>query len=93
MTTQHFPKASLCLLAAASACGPLLAAEPVMIEKPLWELGLGGGVLVQPHYPSSDEHQTRGLGLPYVVYRGDVLRIGDGGAARAVASENSNYEL
>jgi hypothetical protein len=31
--------------------------------------------------------------LPYIVYRGDVLRIGDGGAARAVASENGNYEL
>ncbi len=75
---------------------PALAAEeaePVMLEKPLWELGAGAGVLVQPHYPGSSQHQTRGLGLPYVVYRGDVLRIGDGQTARAVAAENNFYEL
>ena len=69
------------------------ADAPVMIEKPLWELGLGGGAVVQPHYPSSSEYHTRGLGLPYVVYRGDILRIGDGGGTRAVAAENANYEL
>lgn len=69
------------------------AEEPVMIERPLWELGLGGGALIQPHYPASDEYQTRGLGLPYIIYRGDILRIGDGQAARAVAAENSFYEL
>lgn len=78
-----------------AAC-PALAdedSEPVMLEKPLWELGAGAGALVQPHYPGSSQHQTRGLGLPYVVYRGDVLRIGDGQSARAVAAENSFYEL
>ena len=42
---------------------------------------------------SSSEHQTRGLALPYLVYRGEVLRIGDGQSARAVAAENSRYEL
>jgi MipA family protein len=67
--------------------------EPVMLEKPLWELGFGAGLLVQPHYPSSSETQVRGLGLPYIVYRGDVLRIGDGQSARAVAAESNLYEL
>lgn len=71
----------------------LQAAEPALSAKPLWELGVGGGVLLQPQYPASDEYQTRGLGLPFVVYRGDVLRIGDGGAARAVALENEKVEL
>jgi MipA family protein len=93
MKTVKLLKSSAVFVATSIVSMPLLAAEPVLIEKPLWELGLGGGVLVQPHYPSSDETQTRGLGLPYMVYRGDVLRIGDGGAARAVASENGNYEL
>lgn len=69
------------------------AKEPVMLEKPLWELGFGAGLLIQPHYPGSSEQQTRGLGLPYVVYRGDVLRIGDGQSARAVAAESNFYEL
>jgi MipA family protein len=74
--------------------GAAMAAEgPVMIEKPLWELGFGAGALIQPHYPSSDEYQVRGLGLPYVVYRGDIFRIGDGQSARAVAAENNLYEL
>lgn len=67
--------------------------EPVMLEKPLWELGFGAGVLNQPQYPGSGERQTRGLGLPYMVYRGDILRIGDGQSARAVAAENSFYEV
>src|SRR5690554_7521233 len=67
--------------------------EPVMLEKPLWELGLGGGLLIQPQYPGAGERQTRGLALPYMVYRGDILRIGDGQSARAVAAENSFYEL
>jgi len=75
---------------------PLHAAEeePVLIEKPLWELGFGAGAFIaQPMYPSSSETQTRALGLPYMVYRGEVLRIGDGQSARAVASENEFYEI
>lgn len=96
--THHTSNLPLLLLTAAllMPAPRLLAAEPdapVMIEKPLWELGLGGGAVVQPHYPASSEYQTRGLGLPYVVYRGDILRIGDGGGARAIAAESGNYEL
>lgn len=81
------------LMSAALSAQAAAPEEPVMIEKPLWELGLGGGGVVQPHYPSSSEYQTRGLVLPFVVYRGDILRIGDGGGTRAVAAENANYEL
>lgn len=62
-------------------------------NKPLWELGFGAGVLQAPVYPSSSENQFRGLALPYVVYRGDVFRIGDGQTARAVAFENDTVEL
>ena len=81
---------TLCSLASAQDADEEIAAE---LEKPLWELGVGAGALLQPQYPSSSEHQTRGLALPYVVYRGEVLRIGDGQSARAVAAENSRYEL
>lgn len=83
----------LSLLIAVIAIPALADDEPVMLEKPLWELGLGGGLLVQPNYPSSSENQTRGIVLPYIVYRGDVLRIGDGQSARAVAAESNWYEL
>ncbi len=81
---------TLCSLASAQDADEEIVAE---LEKPLWELGVGAGALMQPHYPSSSEHQTRGLALPYLVYRGEVLRIGDGQSARAVAAENSRYEL
>ena len=98
MTISRSYRILLCVFSITLATLPWPAfaadeSEPDAIEKPLWELGLGAGALVQPQYPGSSEHQTRGLGLPYVVYRGDVLRIGDGQAARAVAAENSFYEL
>lgn len=77
--------------------GLLLAAsvqaEPPMEELPLWELGFGAGALYTPDYPSSSERRTRAIALPYVVYRGDVFRIGDGQTARAVAVESSRFEL
>lgn len=61
--------------------------------KPLWELGLGAGALYSPDYPSSSQKHVRAIALPYVVYRGDILRIGDGQAVRAVAFENDRIEL
>lgn len=77
--------------------GLLLAAtvnaEPYPEEVPLWELGFGAGVLHTPDYPSSSERSTRAIALPYMVYRGDVFRLGDGQAARAVAAESARFEL
>jgi outer membrane scaffolding protein for murein synthesis (MipA/OmpV family) len=61
--------------------------------EPLWELGFGAGALHAPAYPSSSERNARALALPYIVYRGDVFRIGDGQIVRAVAFENDNVEL
>ena len=61
--------------------------------KPLWELGIGAGTLYGPDYPSSSQSQLRAIALPYVVYRGNILRIGDGQAVRAVAFDNDRVEL
>jgi len=61
--------------------------------KPLWELGVGGGALYAPDYPSSSQRSVRGLALPYIIYRGEVFRIGDGQAAQAVAFENDRLQL
>ncbi|HJW82644.1 MAG TPA: MipA/OmpV family protein [Acidiferrobacterales bacterium] len=44
-------------------------------EKPLWELGLGFFALTSPDYRGSDESRGYLLPLPYVIYRGDILRI------------------
>ena len=45
------------------------------LEKPLWELGIGLGLLQMPDYRGSDENRLYLLPYPYVVYRGDILKV------------------
>ena len=45
------------------------------LEKPLWEVGIGLGLLQIPDYRGSDENRFYPLPYPYVVYRGDFLKI------------------
>jgi outer membrane protein len=59
----------------------------------LWELGIGSGAFYNPKYPASSEGQVFGLVLPFVVYRGETFRIGDGGGARAIIIENETFEV
>lgn len=61
--------------------------------QPLWEVGVGGGVGNVPNYPASSERNVIALAAPYLVYRGDVFRVGDGGGARAVVVEKSDVEF
>lgn len=44
-------------------------------EKPRWELGFGVGPLISPDYRGSNESQVYILPLPYIIYRGDVLKV------------------
>lgn len=44
-------------------------------ELPLWEAGLGFTGLSIPDYRGSDERRGYILPLPYLVYRGDILRV------------------
>ncbi|MFM2043096.1 MAG: hypothetical protein RLY86_1672 [Pseudomonadota bacterium] len=62
-------------------------------EKPLWEVGLFGGAAWLPDYPAASQGQFRALPLPYVIYRGDVLKIGDRGLVRAEADVGERWEL
>ena len=43
-------------------------------ELPLWEAGFGGTGLSMPDYRGSDEQRGYVFPMPYVVYRGDILR-------------------
>jgi outer membrane protein len=43
-------------------------------ERPLWEAGLGFTGLSIPDYRGSNERQEYVLPVPYVVYRGDIMR-------------------
>lgn len=44
-------------------------------EKPLWEAGAGFGVLQMPDYRGSDKIRSYLLPYPYVVYRGEILKV------------------
>jgi outer membrane scaffolding protein for murein synthesis (MipA/OmpV family) len=46
-------------------------------ERPLWELGIGLGLLQMPDYRGSDENRLYWLPYPYVVYRGDIFKVED----------------
>src|SRR4030042_1849052 len=44
-------------------------------KKPVWELGVGAGLLYIPDYRGSNESRFYVLPYPYVVYRGDILKV------------------
>lgn len=61
--------------------------------KPLWELGVAAGGLYSPDYPAADHNSLHGLALPYVVYRGDILRLGKDSIAKGIFVDNDYTEL
>lgn len=68
---------------ATSADAPL---APNSAPRPLWEIGLAGGVGSFADYPGSDEYRVSGLGIPYFIYRGGIFRSdASGPRLRAVA--------
>lgn len=70
------------------------ADEPRPSALPLWEVGAAAGTLWQQAYPGADEHVQRTALLPYVVYRGKVLRADDEGAGlRALRTEDFELDV
>lgn len=78
--------------AAVALLATLMSLPAFADDKPLWELGVGLGVLRLPHYKGSDQQHTWVLPVPYLVYRGDILRVGRGGA-RAVLLDASRLDI
>lgn len=64
---------ALLLLSFLSPVSAICEEKP--LEKPLWELGVGLGLLQIPDYRGSDENRLYLLPYPYVVYRGDILKV------------------
>jgi outer membrane protein len=46
-------------------------------EKQLWELGMGGALLMMPEYRVSDEYRIYPLPYPYFVYRGENFKVNE----------------
>jgi outer membrane protein len=62
------------LVAAAVALG-LLSTPARAEERPKWEVGVGGVFYAEPDYTGSDEYRFRAIPFPWVVYRGERVRL------------------
>lgn len=76
-------------LLALIAVGFILPAHAV--ERPLWEAGVGLGFISFPDYRGSDERSSFLLPFPYVIYRGDVLKM-DGEKIRGLFFESDRIQ-
>lgn len=71
------------LLRGVVLAGALAAAPPCLAQtggtQPLVEAGIFGGGALLPDYPAAGQSHLRGLALPWLIYRGDLLRSDDRG--------------
>jgi outer membrane scaffolding protein for murein synthesis (MipA/OmpV family) len=70
----------------------LSTAGTAWADKPLWELGMGAGALRVPHYRGSDQTHDWTLPVPYLVYRGQILRS-DREGTRAVLFDGERVDF
>jgi outer membrane scaffolding protein for murein synthesis (MipA/OmpV family) len=68
-------RVSIALLLSLLALPTLADSDTSLKGLPLWELGIGAALYHQSSYPGSDVRKTTGFPFPYVIYRGDWLRI------------------
>ena len=64
--------------------------------RPLWEAGVGGFAGSLPDYPAAGQNTFHALALPYLVYRGEFLRVGgeeNRGAVSGRFINNERFEL
>ena len=57
-----------------SVNAPVWASDTKDSKLPLWEIGIAGGLLQIPHYVGSDQNYTLPLAIPFIIYRGDILK-------------------
>lgn len=65
-------------LLATAAC-PALAQQPLELRQPKLEAGIGGGGGWLPDYPAAGQNHFQGIAVPFLIYRGEILRSDDRG--------------
>jgi MipA family protein len=70
-------RAGLAIAVATAAIAASATAQEV--RRPLLEAGVFGGGALLPDYPAAGQSHFRALALPWLIYRGDVLRSDDRG--------------
>jgi len=78
------------VLLAAILCASAFPARAEL--RPEWEFGLGATALTLPDYRGSDESRGYVFPFPYLVYRGDFLRV-DRQGVRGIFFESDRVEL
>jgi outer membrane scaffolding protein for murein synthesis (MipA/OmpV family) len=80
--------------AAAQETAPNAARQTGEVRLPVFEAGVAGGGGWLPDYPAADQNHLRGIALPYVIYRGEVLRADDQGVrGRVLRGERLGLDL
>lgn len=69
----------VCCLAVGVFSFPAWAQESALPTLPVFEAGIGGGGGWLPDYPAAEQNHFRGLVVPYIIYRGEILRSDDQG--------------
>jgi MipA family protein len=73
---------------------PAVAAEPDSRNLPLWEAGIGAAVFNTPAYPGASDRSNRNLVLPFLLYRGKVLRADQQGiGARLLDTDKVEFDV
>jgi outer membrane protein len=63
-------------------------------EKPLFEVGIGGGFGLVPDYPASEQSHVQGAALPLVIYHGNFLRVSrEGLQGQVYRSDRVTFEI
>jgi MipA family protein len=84
-------RAPLCVVYAALSVAALVAV-PARADKPLWEFGLGLGVLSFNDYRGADTSHVYALPLPYFIYRGTLFKA-DRDGVRSLLFNQDRVEL
>ena len=81
-------------LAASASLLPALGLAQDNGVPPLWEIGAVGVAVSQQAYPGSAEHVGRALPLPFLIYRGEFLRVEKSNAGiRAFKSNDLDLDI
>ncbi len=82
------------LVLGANLLAAALTAQAQEAGLPLWEVGVFGGAASSPSYPGASDRSARTLLLPYLVYRGEVLRMERSNiGARLVHTDDVEFDL
>ena len=85
---------TLMLLGATLIALPLASASEVPAALPRWEVGVLGGMASTPAYPGAANRSTRGLLVPFGIYRGKVFRADQSGiGARLFDSDRLELDV